>query len=73
MAEEILSALFSMNLGKCAIDFKTEEVLLPKNSIFSQNYIPIISHTSTSVKSLSTKYADTATKVFIMGLILYDH
>lgn len=34
MAEEIFSALFSMNLGKCAIDFKIEEVLLPEKTLF---------------------------------------
>lgn len=56
MAEEVLSALFSMNLGKSDIDFKIEEVLFPDKALFfSQNYIPIISHTSTSRKSLSTK------------------
>lgn len=53
MAEEVLSALFSMNMGKSAIDFKTEEVLLPDKAVFSQNYIPIISCSSTSPKSLS--------------------
>lgn len=33
MAQEVLSALFSMNFEKDAIDFKTEEVLLPDKAL----------------------------------------
>lgn len=33
MAQEVLSAPFSMNLGKAAVDFKIEEVLFPDKAL----------------------------------------
>lgn len=39
MVEEVLSALFSRNLGKSAIDFKIVEVLVPDKALFFHKII----------------------------------